>query len=89
MNGDRVRKTQKSNTTAVFLEYFENENWDHCIECCNNKHNIEEWGKDPIKKIEKMEQCKKEDEEEKLHANEILKDTSKHLNNEYYHHTNQ
>ena len=46
-------------------------------------------GKDLINKIERMDQWKKKDEEEKLHAKEILKDTNKHLNNEYYYHTNQ
>ena len=41
------------------------------------------------KKIERMEKCKKADDEEKLYAKGILKDMNKHLNNEEHYHTNQ
>ena len=45
-DGDRIRKIDKCNTTAVFLSCFENENWDYFIKSCKNKDNREEWGKD-------------------------------------------
>ena len=62
MRGERIRKIDKYNATAVFPVCFENQNWDHVINYCENKDNREEWGKDLRKKIERMEQCKKADD---------------------------
>ena len=66
MDGDRIRKIDKSNTTAVFPVCFENKCWDYVIKCCKNKENREKWEKYLKNKIERMYQHKKEDEEETL-----------------------
>ena len=89
MHGDRIRKIDKRNTTAVFPMCFENKNWDHVIKCCKNKDNRDKWGKYLRNKIERTEQHKKADEEEKRHVKEMMEDTNKYLNNEDYYLTNQ
>ena len=68
MHSDRIRKIDKNNATAFFPACFENENCDHVIKCCKNKYNREEWEKYLRKKTERMEQCKKADDEEKLYV---------------------
>ena len=62
----RVRKIGKRNATTVFQGRFENENWNHVIECCKNKDNREEWGKYLGKKIDKNGATKMEQQKRQL-----------------------
>ena len=59
------------------------------IKFCENKDNRYEWEKYLKNKIERMEQHKKADEEEKLFVKEMLKDTNKYLNDKDYYYKNQ
>ena len=43
MHGDRISKIDQCEATAVCLVYFENQNRDHVVSCCEDKDNREEW----------------------------------------------
>ena len=45
MHGDRTRKIDKCDATAVYPACFENENWDHVIKYGENNNSREEWEK--------------------------------------------
>ena len=81
VHSNKIRKTHRCNTTTVCPVRLENKNWDHAIKCHKNEDIREEGEKHLRKKIGRMEQCKKADEEEKLIVKELLKDTNKSFNN--------
>ena len=87
--GERIKKIDKSNKTAVCPICGEIEDWDHVLLCEHNKNNREKWVKDLEMKMKKTEQHKHADEEEKVIVQEMLNDVNKYFNNNDDYYTNQ